>query len=141
MTDIQDIVDTFDFLGDWEDRYRYLVELGEQLPPMTADLKSESNKVQGCVSEVWVRLRPSPRGAGKLELEGDSETAIIKGVVALIVAVCRDKTPQEVLDTDIDRLFDRLELAEHLSPNRHVGIYAIVGKINAQARALATRAA
>jgi cysteine desulfuration protein SufE len=141
MTEIQDIVDTFEFLGDWEDRYRYLVELGEQLPAMSAELKTESNKVQGCVSEVWVRLAPSPRAPGTLELAGDSETAIIKGVVALIVAVCRDKTPQEILETDIDQLFDRLELAEHLSPNRHVGIYAIVGKINSQARSLASAAA
>jgi cysteine desulfuration protein SufE len=141
MTQIQDIIDTFEFLGDWEDRYRYLVELGEQLPPMPAELKVESNKVQGCVSQVWVRLRPSARKPGSMELEGDSETAIIKGVVALIVAVCRDKTPEEILETDIERLFDRLELAEHLSPSRHVGIYAIVGKIQAQARALVSRAA
>jgi cysteine desulfuration protein SufE len=140
MTDIGSIVEAFELLGDWEERYQYLVEMGEQLPSAAPSLRTEGNKVQGCVSEVWVRLVAAATD-GRVHLEGDSNTAIIKGVVALIVTLCRDKTPREVLDIDFDRLFERLELSEHLSPNRHVGVYAIVNKVYAQARALLSEAA
>jgi cysteine desulfuration protein SufE len=139
MTSIQDIVDAFELLGDWEARFQYLIELGEQLPPMPADLRTETWKVQGCVSQVWVHLREE--GPDRAELEGDSETAIIKGVVALLVALCRGRSPQEIAGMDFDALFGRLELAEHLSPNRHLGVYAIVDKISRQARALLCEAA
>jgi len=139
MTDIRDIIDAFELLGDWESRFQYLVELGEQLPPMPSDLRLETWRVQPCMSQVWVRLRLG--GDGRVELEGDSETAIIKGVVALLVALCRGRTPQEIVDLDFDGLFGRLELAEHLSPNRHVGIYAIVDKLTRQARAMLSQAA
>jgi cysteine desulfuration protein SufE len=139
MTSIQDIVDAFELLGDWEARFEYLIELGEQLTPMPADLRTETWKVQGCISQVWVRLRQD--GPDRVELEGDSETAIIKGVVALLAALCHGRGPQEIVEMDFDALFGRLELAEHLSPNRHLGVYAIVDKITQQARRLASQAA
>lgn len=141
MIDAKEIVEIFELLGDWEERYRYLVEMGEQMPPMAPELKTESNKVQGCVSEVWVRLMPTSGHGGALVLSGDSETAIIKGVVAVIAALCERKTADEILETDFDRLFEDLDLAEHLSPNRHVGIYSIVNKIYSQARGLVSEAA
>ncbi len=141
MTDAKEIIEIFELLGDWDERYQYLVETGERMPPMPGALKTDSNKVQGCVSEVWVKLLPSACADGRLSLAGDSETAIIKGVVAVIAALCENKTAAEILDTDFDRLFEDLALADHLSPNRHVGIYSIVNKIYAQARVLISEAA
>lgn len=141
MLDTQEIVEMFELLGDWEERYRFLVEMGEQMSPMPVALKTDGNKVQGCVSEVWVRLIPVSPGDAALTLAGDSETAIIKGVVAVIAALCTNKTAEQILDTDFDQLFEDLALADHLSPNRHVGIYSIVNKICGQARALASAAA
>ncbi len=134
MKDSKEILEIFDLLGDWEERYRFLVDIGERLPAMPPELKTETNKVQGCVSEVWVRLLPSK--GEQLTLIADSQTAIIKGVVAVIVALCDGKTAEQILDTDFDSLFEELALAEHLSPNRHVGIYSIVNKIYAQARGM-----
>lgn len=134
MTDITDILDTFDLLGDWEQRYQYLVELGERLPPMAEADRSEDNRVKPCMSQVWVATAVDPDRPGTVRMTGDCDTAIIKGVVALLVSLCDRKTPAEVLALDFDKLFEGLKLADHLSPSRHVGIYAIVEKIREQAR-------
>ena len=133
MTNIADVLDTFDLLGDWEQRYRYLVELGERLPPLADEDRTESNRVKPCMSQVWIATAPDAQRPGRLGLRGDCDTAIIKGVVALLVSLCDGKTPAEVLALDFDGLFEGLKLAEHLSPSRHVGIYAIVEKIREQA--------
>jgi len=131
---IQDIIDTFDLLGDWEQRYEYLVELGERLPPMEAADKVEANRVMECMSTVHVAAKPE---AGAFRFAGDCDTAIIKGVVALLVGLFSGKTAAEVEETDVDALFEGLRLEEHLSPNRHVGVYAIVNKMKGQAAASA----
>lgn len=132
MSTIDELVENFEFLQDWDEKYQYLIELGELLPAMAPELRIDTNKVQGCVSDVWVALRSV--GSERLLLEADSNTPIIKGVVALLVTLCREKAAQEILETDFDQLFERLSLADHLSPNRHVGIYSIVNKIYAQAQ-------
>ena len=133
MTDVTDILDTFDLLGDWEQRYQYLVELGERLPPLAAADRTEANRVKPCMSQVWVATAPDDSRPGTVRVTGDCDTAIIKGVVGLLVSLCDGKTPQEVLALDFDGLFEGLKLAEHLSPSRHVGIYAIVEKLREQA--------
>jgi cysteine desulfuration protein SufE len=133
MTDVADILDSFDLLGDWEQRYQYLVELGERLPPMADADRCEDNRVKACMSQVWVATASDTRRPGHVRLTGDCDTAIIKGVVALLVSLSDGKTPAEILTTDFDGLFEGLKLAEHLSPSRHVGIYAIVEKIREQA--------
>jgi len=133
MTDVTDILDTFELLGDWEQRYQYLVELGEGLPALPAADRTEANRVKPCMSQVWVAMTPDPDRPGRVAMHGDCDTAIIKGVVALLVSLCSGKTPAEILATDFDGLFEGLKLAEHLSPSRHVGIYAIVEKIREQA--------
>jgi cysteine desulfuration protein SufE len=135
MTSINDIVDDFDLLESWEERYQYLLELGARLPTMPAGLTSDASKVHACVSQVWVQL-VCGSDRERCRLHGHSETPIIKGVVALIVSLCEGKTPSQILETDYDALFNRLALDEHLSPNRHVGIYAIVDKVRLQAKAL-----
>lgn len=134
MTDISDILDRFDVLGDWEQRYHYLVELGERLPPMAEVDRTDEHRVKPCMSQVWVATAADPGAPGTVRVAGDSDTAIIKGVVALLVSLCDGKTPAEILALDFDGLFEGLKLAEHLSPSRHVGIYAIVEKIREQAR-------
>jgi len=136
--DIQEIVDTFELLGDWDQRYEYLVELGERLAPMDPADKTDANRVMECMSTVHVVARPlygadADHSGGKLRFAGDCDTAIIKGVVALLVGLFSGKTRQEIEQTDIDDLFTGLKLEEHLSPNRHVGVYAIVNKIKRQA--------
>ena len=133
MTDISDILDRFDVLGDWEQRYHYVVELGERLPPMAEADRTEDNRVKPCMSQVWVATAPDAGQPGKVQVTGDCDTAIIKGVVALLVSLCDGKTPAEILALDFDGLFEGLKLAEHLSPSRHVGIFAIVEKIRQQA--------
>jgi cysteine desulfuration protein SufE len=135
--EIRDIIDTFELLGDWDQRYQYLVELGERLRPMPADEKLEPNRVKECMSIVHTAAHPDPGCPGCLRYTGDCDTAIIKGVVALLVQLLSGKTPAEIEGLDVDGLFAGLHLAEHLSPNRHVGIYAIVEKMKGQARALA----
>ena len=137
MTDaeIRDIVDTFELFADWDQRYQYLIELGERMPPMAPDDKVEENRVKECMSLVHVAARPDPERPGHLAFTGDCDTAIIKGVVALLVDLFSGKTPREIEELDVDALFDGLHLEEHLSPNRHVGVYAIVGKMKGKARA------
>ncbi len=133
MTEIADYIDAFELLGDWDARYAYLVELGEHLTPMPAALKTEENRVKGCMSTVHIASIEDPDDPGKLVYHGDCDTATIKGVVAILVELLSHKTPQEVVATDVDALFKGLKLEEHLSPTRHFGIYAIVEMMKYQA--------
>ncbi|HSQ06374.1 MAG TPA: SufE family protein [Chromatiaceae bacterium] len=134
-SEIADIVETFEILGDWDQRYQYLVELGERLAPMPAAHKTEANRVKECMSTVYTAVQGQTGQPATLSFTGDCDTAIIKGVVALLVGLFSGKTPAEIEALDVDALFDGLHLEEHLSPNRHVGVYAIVGRMKAQARA------
>ncbi len=127
---IQDIIETFDLLGDWDQRYQYLIEIGERLPAMDPTDKTDANRVLECMSTVHVVAKPEGE---RLRFEGDCDTAIIKGVVALLVGLFSGKTAAEIEALDVDALFAGLQLEEHLSPNRHVGVYAIVNKMKAQA--------
>lgn len=137
--DILEIIDDFELLGDWDSRYQYLVEIGERLAPMPAADKIEANRVRECMSIVHVAARAADGATPpRLAYSGDCDTAIIKGVVALLVRLYSGKTPGEIEATDADALFAGLHLDEHLSPNRHVGVYAIVEKMRRQARDFAS---
>ena len=136
-TEIADIIDTFDLLGDWDQRYQYLIELGERLAPMPSTDKTEANRVKECMSTVHTAVHPQADPPGTVTYTGDCDTAIIKGVVAILVGLFSGKTAAEIDALDVDALFQGLHLEEHLSPNRHVGVYAIVGRMKAQARACA----
>jgi cysteine desulfuration protein SufE len=133
--EIDDIIDTFELFGDWDERYQYLVELGERLPAMDPADKVDANRVMECMSAVHV-VPKRIDGTEQLRFHGDCDTAIIKGVVALLVQLFSDKTAAEIDATDVDALFEGLKLEEHLSPNRHVGVYAIVNKMKGQVRQL-----
>ena len=139
----QEVIDNFEFLDDWEARYAYLVELGEALPAMDDAYRTDANRVQGCMSKVWVCPVTDASDPTRLKYVGDCDTAIIKGVLALLIELMSGRTREEIEALDLDDMFDRLKLAEHLSPNRHFGIYSIVELMKAQARGLPpkTRAA
>lgn len=136
---IDDIRATFELLYEWDDRYRYVIELGEQLPPMDPVLQSDANRVHGCVSKVWIIARAAP-GSDVLEFSGDSDASIVKGLVAILASLYSGKTPDEIARVDADRLFSELGLYDHLSPTRHVGVYAMVEKIKSIAAAYAESA-
>jgi cysteine desulfuration protein SufE len=140
MSEIAEIVDTFEFLDDWDQRYQYLMELGEQLPALPDALKTEENWVKPCMSTVHVVAEPVPDQPGKIRFRGDCDTAIIKGVLGLLIDLLSYRTLDEIRNMDIDGLFKRLQLEEHLSPSRHVGIYAIVDKMIERAQAVDARA-
>lgn len=137
MNEIDEIVDNFEFLDNWDQRYQYLVELGEALAPLPERFKTEENWVRPCMSTVHVHAEAISDAPGLIRFRGDCDTAIIKGVLAVLVDLLSSHTLEEIRAMDVDDLFKRLHLAEHLSPNRHVGIYAIVHKMVERAEAVA----
>jgi cysteine desulfuration protein SufE len=134
VTELNDIVEDFDLLGDWDSRYQYLIELGERLPPMAEADRTERCRVKACMSRVWVKAVSDPGNPGWIRFEGECDTAIIKGVLALLIELASGKTAQQIQRLDVDDVFRRLALDEHLSPNRHVGVYAIVDLMKQQAQ-------
>jgi len=127
----------FDLLDDWEDRYRYIIELGRELAPMPEDLKTESTKVRGCVSQVWLKSEVNAgRGAGPtLHFIGDSDAHIVRGLIAIVLALYNDKPAREILAIDPATVFEALGLKEHLTPQRSNGLASMVERIRADARA------
>ncbi len=131
---LQELIETFELLGDWEERYRHLIELGRKLPAMPDAEHSEANKVRGCMSQVWLTGELSDTTPPRLQLRGDSDAHIVKGLIALILLLTNNRTPREVLDTDIDDAFIQLGLESHLSMNRRNGFYAMVERIKQMAK-------
>ena len=129
---IDEITETFDFMDDWEDRYRYLIELGRELPELTEGEMSEDFKVRGCQSQVW--LVPEMSGE-KLILRGNSDAHIVKGLVALMLVIFSGKRPAEILKTDALAILSSLGLKDHLSPMRANGLFSMVERITDIARA------
>jgi cysteine desulfuration protein SufE len=137
MADIEEIVDNFSVLDDWDDRYRYLLELGRDLPPLAAAAHSEVNKVQGCASQVWLVTKVDPEGAGGpvLSFAGDSDAHLVRGLIAILFAIYSGKNANKILATDALALFDKMGLREHLTPQRSNGFRAMVERIRSDARA------
>jgi len=127
---LDNVVDNFAMLEDWEDRYRYVIELGRGLPPMAEADRSDANKVQGCTSQVW--LAASFRG-GVLTFSGDSDAHIVRGLVAVLLAMVSGKTPAEILAADPVALFVELGLKDHLTPQRSNGFRSMVARIRRDA--------
>ena len=134
---IGELLENFEFLEDWDERYAYLVELGEALPAMPEAGRTEQNRVKGCMSQVWVSAEPAPHEPHTLVYHGDCDTAIIKGVLAVLIGLFSGCTPAQIPKLDVEGVFDRLGLKENLSPSRHVGVFAIVELMQQQARELA----
>jgi len=133
LPNIDEIVSTFQFFDNWEDRYRFLIELGEQLPVLDPGYQTEENRVVGCVSKVWLVATPGP-GADTLVFKGDSDAATVKGLVAILISLYSGKSRRQIQELDADQVFEKLRLYDHLSPTRHVGVYAMVEKIKAIAQ-------
>jgi cysteine desulfuration protein SufE len=133
---IDEIVENFNFLDEWEDRYRYLIELGRGLEPLDDAAHNENNKVRGCVSQVWLetRVETDLSGCPVLYLKGDSDAHIVRGLVALILTLYSGQTASRILATDAEGLFDSLDLAAHLTPQRSNGVRSMVERIKNDAR-------
>ena len=140
---IDEIIDNFAVLDDWDDRYRYVIELGRELAPLPAAVRTDANKVQGCASQVWLATSVKPNGAGGpvLTFAGDSDAHIVRGLIAILFALYSGKSAREVLATDAIALFDRLSLREHLTPQRSNGFRSMVERIKLDARAALADAA
>jgi cysteine desulfuration protein SufE len=133
---IDEIVSNFELLDEWDERYRYLIELGRLMPPLPKDAYRDENKVRGCASQVWLETRiDHPNGAPVLHLRGDSDAHIVRGLVALMIALYSGKSAPEVLETDSLGLFRELGLAQHLTPQRSNGVRSLVERIRSDARA------
>ncbi|MEE4658977.1 MAG: SufE family protein [Halieaceae bacterium] len=127
-----DIVETLGFFDSWEDRYKYIIDLGKELPPMDESLHTDERLVRGCQSQVWIDTRMVD---GRMDIAVDSDAFIVKGLLGLVLAAYNNKTPQQVLDFDIDAYFEQLELLNHLSPTRGNGLKAMVARIRGIAEA------
>ncbi|MBV9532152.1 MAG: SufE family protein [Bradyrhizobium sp.] len=137
---INEIRDNFALLEDWDDRYRYVIELGRTLEPLPEGAHSPENKVQGCVSQVWLSKRIDRNGGGcVLKYRGDSDAHIVRGLIAILLTLYSGHSPQQILATDALEVFDEFGFREHLTPQRSNGLRAMVERIRNDARqALAT---
>lgn len=124
--EIKEIVENFEFLDNWEDKYRYIIELGESLEPLEKEFKTDEWKVQGCTSQVW--LIPNFKD-DKIFFKGNSDADITRGILHIVISIFSGKTKAEIANTNIDDIFATLGLEEHLSPNRRNGLYSMIEKI------------
>lgn len=133
--DLEELIENFEFLDDWEDRYRYIIEMGRKLEEMPEADKTEANKVRGCTSQVWMTSSQETGADGGVLLHfvADSDAHIVKGLIAILMAAYDRKSPAEALAFDIDDLFGRLGLESHLSFNRRNGFFSMVERIKATA--------
>src|SRR5262249_25490353 len=134
---MEEIIENFALLDEWDDRYRYLIELGRNLEALPERDRSEANKVQGCASQVWLATTLQPDGpAGPvLQFKGDSDAHIVRGLIAILFALFSGRHAREILGTDAVAIFERLGLREHLTPQRSNGFRSMVERIRSDARA------
>jgi len=141
---IERILEDFEMLDSWDDRYRYVIELGRKLEPLPESMRTEENKVRGCASQVWLisSTKPSQNGGGPvLHFIGDSDAHIVKGLIAILFALYSGQTAQKIIDTDAIAIFGRLGLREHLTPQRSNGFRSMVDRIKSDAQAALALAA
>jgi len=136
MADIDEIIGNFSVLDDWDDRYRYLIELGRELAPLSEAARGDANKVQGCASQVWLdtTLRPDGADGPVLIFAGDSDAHIVRGLIAILFAVYSGKHAKDILAVDAVKLFEGMGLREHLTPQRSNGFRSMVERIRTDAR-------
>lgn len=130
---LDDLADEFELLGDWEERYRYVIELGKDLEPLTDAERSEENKVRGCASQVW--LVTEPQADGTLRFRGDSDAHIVSGLVAIMLRLYSGRAPADIVAFDAKAALDRLGLSEALSSQRSNGLKSMVTRIQRDAQA------
>ncbi len=135
MTALETIREDFASLEDWEDRYRYLIELGASLEPLSEPAHNEANKVRGCVSQVWLEKEPKIDAAGGtvLHYRGDSDSQLVRGLIAIAIALFSDRAPKQILGIDAIGAFRALGLEQHLTPQRSNGVRAMIDRIRSDA--------
>jgi cysteine desulfuration protein SufE len=129
---ISEIREAFSFFDNWEDKYRFIIDLGKALPDLPEADKREANLVRGCQSQVWLAADHDP-STGRITLRIDSDAHIVRGLIAIVLAVYDGRTADEILDCDIEAIFDELELLKHLSPTRGNGLKALIARIREMA--------
>lgn len=134
-TALEDLSAEFELLGDWEERYRYVIDLGRELDPLSDADRSEANKVRGCASQVW--LVTEPQADGTIRFRGDSDAHIVRGLVAVLLRLFSGRAAADIAAYDIKAAFDRLGLADALSTQRSNGLASMAARIDRDARALA----
>ena len=141
--DIDEIIENFALLDEWDDRYRYVIELGRGLAPLDERDRNQANKVQGCASQVWLATstRPDGQGGPVLSFVGDSDAHIVRGLIAILFAIYSGKPARDILSTDAVELFNRIGLREHLTPQRSNGFRSMVERIKSDAQAALAAAA
>jgi cysteine desulfuration protein SufE len=142
MSKIDDIIEDFELLDNWDDRYRYLIELGRKLPPFPEDQRNDSTKVQGCASQVWLVSDVRTQEDGPhLGFVGDSDAHIVRGLIAILLALYSNRPAAEIAKLNPTAVFDRIGLKDHLTPQRSNGLRSMVERIRGDAaRALAAPA-
>ena len=141
MRSFDDIAADFEFLDDWEDRYRYIIELGRELPALPEEEHTEENRVHGCVSQVWLKVVPEGAGPGaRLHFMADSDALIVRGLGAILLSMVEGRTAQEVLDMDIRGQLEALGLQEHLTQQRANGLASMIERLKREARKVAEAA-
>ena len=142
MPTLSDITSDFAVLDDWEDRYRYLIELGRELPPLPDEQRTDANKVRGCASQVWLATEIRSEGENPvLHFLADSDAHIVRGLIAILSAIYNDRPVDEVLTIEADPIFEKLGLKEHLTPQRSNGLASMVARVRADATASTREAA
>ena len=132
MPQFEDIIADFAFLDDWDDRYKYLIDLGRSLPPYPEEKRDDLHKVRGCASQVWLDLHFE---SGALTIRGDSDASIVKGLVALLIALFSGRSPEEARSLDVQAKLAPMDLASHLTPQRSNGVAAMIARIQSFANA------
>ncbi len=130
MASFTEIRDDFEFLDEWDDRYKYIIDLGRNLAPYPEEFRDDTHKVRGCASQVWLHM---VRDGDVYKLSGDSDAHIVKGLVAILIALYTGKTPQQITDTDTDTELAAFDLKDHLTPQRSNGLASMVKRIRAVA--------
>jgi cysteine desulfuration protein SufE len=130
----------FQIMPNWQDRYRFLIQLGRKLDPLPDAFRDEEHRVKGCTSNVWLASELSDGDPPRLRFRADSDAHIVKGLVALLLLIYQDKTPEEALGVDARAILERLDLQAHLSPSRSNGLFAMVERIRSDAAAAAAAA-
>jgi cysteine desulfuration protein SufE len=134
MTDLNDLtyemlVSNFQLLGNWEDRYRYILDLAKKLPPFPENYRTEENRIHGCQSQVWMSLRWEGNAPGRLQFVADSDAHLVRGIIAILYILFCGNTPEDILALDVEDAINRLDLKHHLSPTRNNGLNAMIQRI------------
>lgn len=133
---IDDIIENFSYLDEWEDRYKYVIELGKELEPMPDVLQVDANKVRGCSSQVWLSTQTSSDGdETRLHFLGNSDAHIVRGLVSITLSIFNDKTAAQIVELDVEDIFKKIQLREHISAQRSNGLNSMLQRIKADAKA------